>query len=124
MLLIPSISVAAQVNDGHNLLKYCELANKALSGNGDNLALTDATSAGICIGLFYGVVKTGSMYQIDMKKRNTPKKYYGFCMPATGVPAAKGIKMITNYLKRNPNKLNKTDVHLIIMALNEKYPCQ
>lgn len=111
ILLLPSTSYA--VGTGNELLKDCSTAVKLLAG--DNV--TTGFGAGYCMGVIAGA----SDALIVAWQKDGGKRY--FCRPENA-NNAQLVRVVTKYLKDNPDKLHLSDIALIFLALEKAFPCK
>lgn len=98
--------------NGNDLLHDCLIAEKYIDTESMPNVL-EALSIGNCLGLGQGV--RNSMQLIDDKKRA--------CFPNNGIVNTQATRIIVSYLKKNPGKLHKSEVFLIMRAYMDAYPC-
>ena len=108
VLLLPSPSQA----DGNLLLEHCLVAEKYI----DSQVLKNELSFGRCIGLVQGVRQTMQLMASD-----SPVKA---CFPKKGIENGQAIRIVTSYLRKNPEKLHKDEVFLVMSAFIVAYPCK
>ena len=112
--LIAATTFCSQVHaDGRELLKQCAAATYLF----DSSKLTDEYDIGMCMGLTEGVRDTILALASITKKEV-------ICFPKNGISTQDGIRVVTDFLKRNPEALNfENDSILILKAFSLSYPC-
>lgn len=77
---------------------------------------TDLIQAGFCLGLVQGVINTNRIYQSMVGNRAL------FCTPDSFINN-QGVRIVAKYLYEHPEKLHMNDTLLVIMALEDAFPC-
>lgn len=93
---------------GRDLLDHCE--NKGTFQHG------------YCYGYIQGTIEYNALadYVLSEKKLiESPKHCIG-----SGVPLGKAVEEVVKYLKSNSGKLNQHAGNLVLLAIDEAFPCQ
>jgi len=106
LLLSPS-SYAA--NDGNTLLEWCADAEKSMDNPN---ASVDYQKAAFCGGMVEGVRGT----QMSMSGQ------FKACIPV--ISNGQAIRVVLAYLRKNPARLHENQVHLVMDAFKDAYPCK
>jgi hypothetical protein len=106
-------AVAADRDDGNELLRQCQQYIKAMDGERNYIEV----EAGVCGGFVQGVSNTVSLLSNDLKKDAK------FCKPAT-VTYGQLVRIVVKYLKDNPKLLDMDRTALVWFALSDAYPCK
>lgn len=112
LALMGCMSVAASTDDsdGNQLLPACQATIRAIDGTGGT-----THSTGYCLGVVHGVSDMLAIY-----KDKLPVK---FCVPST-ISYGQSVRIVTKYLQDNPAMLNNHDPLLVLLALQDAYPCK
>lgn len=103
--------------DGNDLLEQCLLAERMLDG--DDLDIEDFAKVGRCIGYISGVV--GAIQVASMEGSSNVLEA---CFPEQGLGDRQAIRIVTSYLRNNPQLLHEGDLSLTVVAIKEAFPCE
>jgi hypothetical protein len=92
--------------DGNSLLKRC--SNVVLMADGKHTGV-DEFEAGYCFGLISATAIMST-------------KGYGICAPVTATTLQMS-KVVIKFLNENPDKLHMHDTFLVLMAMENAWPC-
>lgn len=102
--------------DGNKLLQECQEAERYL----DSKEIQNELAIGKCLGLLEGVRQTLMILE-DHPEIN-------ICWPKAegrvGIKNGQAVRVVLNYLRRNPAQLNHNQVALAILAFGDAYPCK
>ena len=98
---------------GSDIYESCTEAVTALDKSGEYNDHRFGVCAGYVAGIvdFHTVATTVESLPVDM-----------FCLPKN-ITTAKVIRVVTQYLRDNPEKHEDLAAYLVILALHEAYPC-
>lgn len=113
MLLGNGVAVA---RDGNDLLNACEIVMKFSETNQIEGAREEF---GYCIGLIRGVTSTVIAYNIHPQHTVLTA-----CLPESGLNVNQSTRIVTSYLKNNPDLLWDYDTLLVLEALIDAFPCE
>jgi hypothetical protein len=120
LLLSLLLNIEAVNADGNELLANCQLVINGMdSGKPSQDSLSNFKS-GQCIGVSLGARTTMHMYQTELKDGSLLHA----CFPAGGINNGQAVRIITSYLKKNPDKLHMNAVPLAVLAFLYAYPCK
>lgn len=97
--------------DGNSLLENCRAAEVFLDTGKTNVN----SGAGYCFGLIQGVRNT--MQILGNESR------FKACFPENKITNAQATRIVTTYLKNNPEHLHEGAEELIIIAYIRAFPC-
>lgn len=103
-------SCLTHASDGNVLLTQCHALIRSIDQQSP-----DIYEGGRCIGLVEGVTDMLMLY-----KENLPKK---FCVPSS-MTYGQGVRIVVKYLQEHPAELNHHDSLLVLLALQDAYPCK
>jgi Rap1a immunity proteins len=106
-----SVALAARVSGGE-LLAECE--NLVHSAEAPDVPI-DYYGAGLCVGYITGIVEMSGILG-----RRSPAL---FCLPAEDTPLL-GIRVLVQYLRARPEKLDTDGIALVLEAFQAAFPCQ
>nr|WP_279577299.1 Rap1a/Tai family immunity protein [Pseudomonas sp. LA21] len=106
------IGVANAANEGNELLASCG-ANVAAMDNPDGVL--DYYKIGHCQGLIGGLM--------DVLDRNNSQPLLRSCLPGN-VSMGQTTRIVVRYLQDHPEQLHLPDTRLVLMAIQEAFPCQ
>ncbi len=101
--------------DGNELLKACWETERA-NNKGTDINYTDALR---CLEFIQGIIQMNSYYIVS-KKVQKP----AFCIPPQDIPIGQATSIVVKYLKNHPEKLHFVAVGLVVLALEEAFPCK
>jgi hypothetical protein len=108
------VSTQGFCSDGATLLEECsEIIQFAETGVLDD----SSVGASFCMGMVNGMLGLNAIYSAQANQRAL------FCPPKTTVSNAEGARIVVNYLRANPNLLDKDAVSLMFFAFQDAYPC-
>ena len=111
-IFISSILLAPNVSaDGNELLKQCLATERFLDTN----KITNGVDVGRCFGIGQGVRQSMVVLKEGIIRA---------CFPEKGINNGQATRIIVSYLKKNPSKLHKHEVLLIMLAYADAYPCE
>ena len=115
-LLVPSLSLADDNNNGEALLKRCKSVEK-IGKQGVVLDKTETNNLMYCLGYFSGLK---DVYYHTVMLDNFKDKPY--CLPqgANWKPLA---RIVVDFLEKHPELLHQPQETLTAMALSEAFPC-
>lgn len=112
MMLSMVGSVANAANDGNELLASCG-ANVAAMDNPDGVL--DFYKIGHCQGLIGGMM--------DVLDRNNSQPLLRSCPPGNA-SMGQTTRIVVRYLQNHPEQLHLSDTRLVLMAIQDAFPCQ
>lgn len=104
-VVLCATSMVGQNDTGNDLLPACQAAIDS-SGRSYWTDVHEPFQAGFCLGLIEGVSAVS----------------HHVC-PPEGVTLQQEARIIVKFLKDNPDKLNRTESILTVMALSKAFPC-
>ncbi|WP_341232344.1 Rap1a/Tai family immunity protein [uncultured Methylophaga sp.] len=108
-----SITPSYATGTGNELLSECTSAIRYLDeGQGK-----DHFGIGHCLGLIQGIRDT-----LDLFSYAHPESGLKACIP-TQVTTMQNIRVVVDYLQKNPDKLHQDTIVLTLIALREGFPC-
>ena len=99
---------------GKDMYESCTHAIAGLDKTGDY----DDHRFGVCAGYIAGIV---DFHTVATTVQSLPVDM--FCLPKN-ISTAQVIRTVTRYLEDNPGKLHDLAAYLVILALQEAYPCR
>lgn len=105
----------AVLADGNDFLKSCAGAENFVA---HQLTPSDTFEFGRCIGLVNGA--TTAMLLMNSHVANE----YRNCVPKNGVQSGQGLLITMKYLRNHPEYLAQNDVGLVMLALQDAFPCR
>ncbi|MFA5677546.1 MAG: Rap1a/Tai family immunity protein [Pseudomonas sp.] len=112
--LLSTLAAGLAAADGNTLLQECsEILHFAETGYLDETS----TGAPFCMGMVNGMMAMNAIYRAQ--SGNAPL----FCPPQTTITNAEGARIVVEYLKANPQQLDKDPGSLMYFAFRDAYPC-
>jgi hypothetical protein len=108
---------------GSEFLDDCKQAMRVI--NGDN-TLTDLefVDASHCTGYINGVVDGYAVTEAAEKARMHFSSSL-ICFPKTGfMPTPQVVRIVVKYLRENPTHLGEPGASLVLLAMQEAFPCK
>ena len=106
---LPNISFA----DGNELLRKCVSAENAIEGRSSEV---NASDMAFCLGFIQGV---GNTLQLMNNSGGI-----NLCIPNVGIRTTQSVRIVTSYLRANPQKLHEHEVILVTLAHKEAFACK
>jgi hypothetical protein len=107
---------------GNELLNDCKQAMRAIDGDNTltNLEFVDASH---CTGYILGVVDGYAVTEATEKARMHFSSSL-ICFPKTGFMATpQVIRIVVKYMHNNPTHLDEPAASLVLLAMQEAFPC-
>ena len=114
------LSSGVAVADGNDLLANCQLVINGMDSGKPSQDVLSVFKSGQCVGVSLGARTTMHMYQTELKNGSL----LHVCFPEGGINNGQAVRIITSYLKKNPDKLHMDAVHLAVLAFLYAYPCK
>jgi hypothetical protein len=108
---------------GNELLQDCKQAMRAIEGD---TTLTDLefVDASHCTGYILGVVDGYAVTEASEKARIHFSSSL-ICFPKTGsIPTPQLVRIVVKYLRDNPTHLGEPGASLVLLAMQEAFPCK
>ena len=120
---VPTRSAPGLYGTGESLLDECRIAERLWdnpeSVAADDGAISDIASAARCTGFVVGVASALDMLGENQKG---PQSRFGICLPQ-GVAYDKLVRIVTKYLRENPQNAHLSATPLTGVALKIAFPC-
>ena len=120
LLVAPTIALAEDSRPNRNkLFTQCSKAvamTDATEESGQRFSPEDYVQASFCLGYLSGFLDMHAICQVTAGHRGL------FCLPG-GAISAQAARVIVKYLQEHAEKLHEDGVTLIILALEEAFPC-
>ena len=108
------LNSSASYADGNKLLQQCSEVEKRMDGK-----TTDSgVGTGVCLGLVKGIHLTLAF----VREISGNEAAINTCIPES-VNHGQAVRVVLAYLRANPATLHLNEVNLIILALQEAFPC-
>jgi hypothetical protein len=108
------LNSSASYADGNTLLQRCSVVEKFTDGK----TTDDELGAGVCLGLVKGINLTLTF----IREISGNEAAINTCIPES-VNNGQAVRVVLAYLRANPATLHLDEVVLIILALQEAFPC-
>ena len=108
------LNSSASYADGNKLLQQCSEVEKVMDGT----MTDDKFGASFCLGLIGGIQQTVKI----VREISGNEAAINTCIPEN-VNNGQAVRVVSAYLRANPAKLHKDEMVLIILALQEAFPC-
>jgi hypothetical protein len=108
---------------GTELLNDCKQAMRVLNGD-TTLTEKEWVDGSHCTGYLHGVVDGYAMTEAAEKARIHFSSSL-ICFPKTGfMPTPQALRLIVKYLRDNPTRLGEPAATLVLLAVQEAFPCK
>ena len=119
-LAIPSVGQA--LASGNDVLDKCQAAIRWFDNNGS--PAKELIDVGWCEGWVGGALELTKLHNEWTDFTKQKPTLLQFCLPDSGVPLIQAIRVVTKYLKDNPEKLHEDGMGLTVSALSASFPCK
>lgn len=100
--------------DGNSLLEDCIEAEHFLNER----EVRNQLKVGYCTGVIQGVMNT--MYIFEEPLSSTIR----LCWPESGTNSKQGVRIVTKFLRDNPDKLHENQFGLVVQAFMDSFACK
>jgi len=108
---------------GNELLNDCKQAMRAIDGD-NTLTDLEFVDASHCTGYILGVVDGYAVTEASEKARMHFSSSL-ICFPKTGFMATpQVIRIVVKYMRNNPTHLGEPAASLVLLAMQEAFPCK
>jgi hypothetical protein len=122
VLLFFPCALLAEFDTGMELLQWCNAAKEFEPFNPNmGVSPTQKTEGIFCMLFIKGIRSTNNLYRLAFERNHVDTAPF-FCEPldATNQQIA---MVVAKYLDANPEKLHERDYLLVVLALQDAYPC-
>ncbi len=116
VLLVFCPSAYSAEDDGNEFLRDAKLFIRY--SNGEKLSQLEMDTVTYIVGYVLGFLDGKEMG--DIKGTSTPT----YCLPKSGVKDGQVIRILAKYLEDHPSKLHLSGRVLLLLALEEAFPCK